>query len=79
MKRYQRMEAMLPYLAPALNKQTNKTNKTPLDDGWMMYFYYILPCLPPLPPINKQKNKQLTNQGLMDIGGLIYIPSYWNK
>jgi len=77
MKRYQRMEAMLPYLAPALNKQTNKTDKTPLDDGWMMYFYYILPCLPPLPPINKQTNN--LNQGLMDIWGLIYIPSYWNK
>lgn len=74
------MEAMLPNLAPALNKHTNKTNKTPLDDGWMMYFYYILPCLPPKPPINKQTtNKQLTNQGLMDTGCLISILSYWNK
>lgn len=54
------MEAMLPNLAPALNKHTNKTNKTPLDDGWMMYFYYILPCLPPKPPINKQTNNKQT-------------------
>jgi len=27
-------------------EKVNKQNKTPLDDGWMMYFYYILPCSP---------------------------------
>jgi len=46
-----------------------------MDDVFLLYFTMS----PPLPPINKQTNKQLTNRGLMDIGGLIYIPSYWNK
>ena len=45
-----------------------------MDDVFLLYFTMS----PPLTP-HKQTNKQLTNRGLTDIGGLIYIPSYWNK
>lgn len=35
-----------------------------MDDVFLLYFTMS----PPLPPINKQTNKQLTNRGLMDKG-----------
>jgi len=45
-----------------------------MDDVFLLYFTMS----PPLPPINKQTNKQLANPGLIDIGGLISIASYLN-
>ena len=40
-----------------VKKKVNKQNKTPLDDGWMMYFYYILPCSPKQTNIKKLYTK----------------------